>query len=284
MAQKKTNHKLIWSIIIVGFILIFGVILFTSDAFKPKAAVIPLSGTISFDSAEASPNYLESQIDIATNDPSVEAIVFRINSGGGSVVASKEMAKMVSDIEKPTICWMGDVAASGAYWIATQCDTIVADELTLTGSIGVTAAYLEFSGLMEEYGIGYNRITSGKFKDIGTPFRNLTKEEEKILEKSIDVVFDAFVTTVVENRGVTEKSVRDMEGNIVLGLEAKELGLVDVLGGRDVVLELVQEKTENKEIELEFYQGAGSLQELLQYIPAGNIDTSMLGPIAFLLL
>jgi protease-4 len=146
-------------------------------------------------------------------------------------VASREISMAVKSMEKPTVCWMGDLAASGAYWIASACDTIVADPLTLTGSIGVTASYLQFAGTLEKYGVTYERFVSGEEKDSGSPFRNATEEERRSMDRLVNETFRYFLDDIVKNRGLDSEAVETIRGGgLFLGKDALEIGLVDELG------------------------------------------------------
>ncbi|MEE9323005.1 MAG: signal peptide peptidase SppA [Candidatus Aenigmarchaeota archaeon] len=221
----------------VGVVVIVMMLLLLSSgiSFGNKIAVINIRGTItsspSFLIESITPDDLFSLIKKAEDDPSVKGILFEINSPGGSVVASREIAYAVKNMEKPTLCWMGDIAASGAYWVASSCDYIMSDPLSLTGSIGVTASYLEFSKLFEKYGVTYEQITSGERKDIGSPFRNLTEEEREKIEYLTSEIFDYFLRDIVANRGLTETQVEQItSGDIFLGKDAIGLGLIDSVG------------------------------------------------------
>lgn len=216
-------------------ILIAVSLLSSGFTFGNKIAVINIRGTItstpSFLIDAVTPDDVFSMIKSVEENPSIRGVLFQINSPGGSVVASREIAYAVKNMEKPTLCWMGDIAASGAYWIASSCDYIMADPLSLTGSIGVTASYLEFSKLFEKYGVTYEQITSGERKDIGTPFRNLTEEERAKLEYITSEIFDYFLNDIKENRGLTESQVEQItSGDIFLGKDAVGLGLIDSVG------------------------------------------------------
>jgi len=140
----------------VGVIIIILALSFmlSGVSFGNKIAVMNIRGTITFSPQffmeSVAPDDVFSMIERIEEDPTIKGALFVINSGGGSVVASREIAQAVKSMEKPTVCWMGDVAASGAYWVASACDHIMADPLTMTGSIGVTASYLEFSELFDE--------------------------------------------------------------------------------------------------------------------------------------
>lgn len=274
------SNKLLWLAIISVMIVVVFVIAVTPALIYSKAAVISVHGQIDYESYAASPEKFSRQLRQAEDDTSVKAIVVFLNSPGGSVVASREMARAVAGTTKPTVCWLGDVAASGAYWIASACDHIVADELSVTGSIGATSAYLELSGLLKKYDIDYKQLTAGKYKDSGSPYRELTKEEEAMFRDALNKVFERFAQSVSENRNVSVEEIRSLEGKAMLGEEALSLGLVDSLGGREEVLRVIEEKTKEKEIRLEFYEKESELETLLQYLPRGDLS-STLGPLGF---
>lgn len=220
---------------VVVIVMAVSLFSYTGFTFGNKIAVIDIRGTItstpSFLIDAVTPDDVFSMINSAEENPNIRGVLFQINSPGGSVVASREIAYAVKNMEKPTLCWMGDIAASGAYWIASSCDYIMADPLSLTGSIGVTASYLEFSKLFEKYGVTYEQITSGERKDIGTPFRNLTEEEREKLEYLTSEIFNYFLDDVRENRDLTESQVDQIiSGDIFLGKDAVSLGLIDSVG------------------------------------------------------
>lgn len=204
-------------------------------AYGDKIAVMRIKGTItsspSIFTGSMSPESVFEMIDEIEGNPAIKGVLIELNSPGGSVVASREISMAVRDMEKPTICWMGDVAASGAYWIASACDTIVADPLSLTGSVGVTASYLQFAGTLEKYGVTYERFVSGESKDTGSPFRNTTEEERDEMEELVSEIFRYFLEDVVKNRNLDDDSVDAIKGGgLFLGKDAKDIGLVDELG------------------------------------------------------
>ncbi len=203
--------------------------------FGSRIAVIKVQGVISSSpdllSQTFTPDDAFSLIERAENDPGIKAVLLQIDSPGGSVVASREIAYAVREMKKPVVCWMGDVAASGAYWIAASCDHIMADPLSLTGSVGVTASYLEFSKLFEKYGVTYEQITSGERKDIGSPFRNISEEERSKLEYIVNETFKSFSNDVISRRNLTQVQFEQISsGDIFLGKDAVGLGLIDSTG------------------------------------------------------
>ena len=212
-------------------------------------AVIPINGIITvsgdgigFNVEGTSSSEIVSFIEKANKNPSVKAIILEINSPGGTAVASREVAETVKNSGKPVVSWIREVGASGAYWIASSSEVIVADPLSITGSIGATGSYLQFSELFEEYGITYERLTSGKFKDTGNSFTALTSEERKLLQSKIDQIHEVFVDEVAANRNLARDKVgRLATGEFYLGKEAKELGLVDYLGGKETAVDFAEE-------------------------------------------
>jgi protease-4 len=237
-SKKRESWKFFLGIVvgvgIVTLILAAG-LLSTETPFGNKIAVIRIRGVIA-PSPELltetfTPDEAFSLLQRAEDDPAIKAVLFMIDSPGGSVVASREIAYAVRTMKKPTVCWMGDIAASGAYWVASSCDHIMADPLTLTGSIGVTASYLEFSKLFEKYGVTYEQITSGESKDIGSPFRNLTQKEREKLEYITQEIFSYFLSDVKEKRNLTQAQIEQISsGDIFLGKDAVALGLIDSVG------------------------------------------------------
>lgn len=207
-----------------------------------NVAVIPLSGIIlTEDGPEqlfggetiAPSSRIVKFIEDANTNPDVHAIVIEIDSPGGSPVASDEIAQAVRKSGKPAVAVIREVGASGAFWVATAADRIFAHPLSVTGSIGVTGSYLEFAGLLRDWNITYRSLTSGKYKDAGSPYKELTRDEEAIYRDVLDRIHGRFVKTVAENRGLPEQKVRELAtGFIYLGEEALELGLIDEFGGR----------------------------------------------------
>src|SRR3989344_3990976 len=208
-------------------------------------AVIKIKGPITTEEATSSlfgevvsSSSILENLEKANTNPSIKGIILEINSPGGTVVASREIALAVKDLDKPVVAWIREIGTSGAYWVASAADEIVADELSITGSIGVTSSFLEFSGLFEKYGIGYEELTSGEHKEIGSPFKKLTPTERSLIQKKLDIIHETFINEVAENRNLDKEHVRGAStGVFYLGTEAKELGLVDHLGGKELAVE-----------------------------------------------
>lgn len=170
----------------------------------------------------------------------VGAVLFVFNSGGGSVVATHEIYDAVMAVEKPKVSYFREVAASGAYYVATGTDYIVSDRAAITGNIGVKSiTFVSMGGLFEKLGINATTVTSGEYKDIGSPYRNMSEEEYAIMQSIVDEVFEEFKTVIIENRGnkldrAEFENVTD--GRILSGRQAYEIGLVDELGNKDDAL------------------------------------------------
>ncbi len=170
----------------------------------------------------------------AVESPKIKSIVVRIDSPGGAVAASEEMYRLIKDAgeKKPIVCSMGNLAASGGLFAALGCKKVVANESTLTGSIGVIVMTPNFRTMMDKFGFAMNVVKSGKFKDTGSPFREFSEEDRAFMQGLIDETYMQFVRRVSEARGIAIEDVKKFaDGRIILGSQAKELGLVDEIGG-----------------------------------------------------
>ena len=187
----------------------------------------------------------------AVDSDRVKAIVVRINSRGGSAAASDAMRREIARAAevKPVIISMGDYAASGGYWMATGGDMIVANALTVTGSIGVFGVSLDTSGLFEnKLGITFDVVKTGPYADMYSGTRALSPEEIHLLEQSVDETYASFLQLVSENRGMSVDEVDYLaQGRVWTGTDAKEHGLVDMLGDLEKAIELAAEQAELEE-------------------------------------
>ena len=167
-------------------------------------------------------------------DSSVKAIVLRIDSPGGGVVVSQEIYNAVKNARKEgkkVVASMGTVAASGGYYVAAAADRIVANPGTLTGSIGVKMEFANIEKLLEKIGVKGMVVKAGEYKDVGSPFREMSAQEKKLLQDVIDDVHSQFIKAVAEGRNMQEAEVRAIaDGRIFTGRQALDLKLVDQLG------------------------------------------------------
>jgi len=166
-------------------------------------------------------------------DPSIKAIIMRIDSPGGAVAPSQEIYEEVRKAvtKKKIVVSMGSVAASGGYYIASPATRIVANPGTLTGSIGVIMEIPNFAGLMNKLGIKSEVVKSGRHKDIASVFRGIKKEDREILQNVLDNVHDQFILAVAEGRKMLLEDVRKIaDGRIFTGEQALKVGLIDEIG------------------------------------------------------
>ncbi len=173
------------------------------------------------------------QIKKYREDSSIKGIVLRIDSPGGAVGPSQEIYREVLKTTegKKVVASMGGLAASGGYYIACAANRIFANPGTITGSIGVIMAFSNFEELMKKLGLKTTVIKSGKFKDVGSPVRELTEEERKILQNVSDDIHGQFIEAVAKGRNLKMESVKELaDGRIFSGRQAKESGLIDELG------------------------------------------------------
>jgi len=254
-------------IISVGIVLLLAAILIPTILIPRlvvgKIAVIPLSGTITtadsslLSGSTITPELVKDYLTKAEEDKAVKAIVLRIESPGGEIAPCQEILWEIERVKetKLIVVSMGSTATSGGYYISTKADKIVALPTTMTGSIGVISQLINIEGLLEKLGIQIETFKGGKYKDMYWGFRELTPEEEEIMQGMVDEYYEQFVDVVAEGRGLSEEEVRNLAtGQIYTGTEAKELGLVDALGDLDTAIDLAAELAGIETAIFEYYQ------------------------------
>lgn len=185
----------------------------------------------------------------ARDDKHIKGVLIRINSPGGTVGASQELNQAVQELrkEKPVIATMGDLAASGGYYVACACDRIYANPGTLTGSIGVIMSGFNLKGLTEKLGVEPKIVKSGPFKDLTSMYRPMSDAEREILQGLIDDSYDQFVTAVAQGRKMEKEAVKKLaDGRIYSGRQAVKNGLVDKLGSYEDALNDLQATCKKK--------------------------------------
>ena len=203
----------------------------------------------------------------ARADDSIRAIVLRIDSPGGSAIASDVIWReiMLTREKKPVIASMSDVAASGGYYIAMPAHTIVAQPATLTGSIGVVLIRFVIDGTLDKLGVNIETVKEGKYADIFSPVRPFTPDERKKIGDLMQATYDTFVEKAAAGRNTTPERIDAIaQGRVWTGKQAKELGLVDELGGLDRALAIAKERAKiaaGSEVELVVYPPKRSLLE-----------------------
>jgi protease-4 len=243
--MKASRWKMSF-VTIVAFILI--VTLGGCVLGQGKVAVIRLSGIIA-DSGQPglltiggiSPELVREYLKMAERDSGVKAVVLRIDSPGGSAAASQEIASSIRRFKestgKPVVVSMGDMAASGGYYISAHADSVVANPSTLTGSIGVISQFIYIEGLLEKLGLELETIKTGRHKDMGV--WPLTEEQRQIMQGITDDLYNQFVSAVAEGRGLPMERVTELAtGQLYTGTQALDLGLVDELGDLDTAIEV----------------------------------------------
>lgn len=207
-----------------------------------QVAVIDIQGMILSGGAtpgilgdtNAGSDTITARIREAAKDPDLKAVVLRLNTPGGTASGAQEISVEVDKLRKAgkkVVASMGDVAASGGYWIAAHSDKIVANPGTMTGSIGVIMETANLQGLYNKLGVSTNVFKSGPHKDMGSANRPVTPEEKAIFQGMVDDIYDQFVATVARGRKMDEGQVRKLaDGRVFTGQQAKKLGLVDEMG------------------------------------------------------
>lgn len=244
-----------------------------SGSGSDRIVIIEVSGTIGFDADSSvfggplTHRQLLSQIRQATEDPLVKAVVLRVDSPGGGVVASNEIHRALQDVRaagKTLVVSMGSTAASGGYYISAAGERIYANPDTLTGSLGVIVTLVNVEEAFETLGVRQIVFKSGEFKDIGSPTRDVRPEEEAILQGIVDEAYRGFVDVIVEGRDLPRAEVqRIADGRLYTGRQALELQLIDELGGQDEAIAGARELAGLDEALVVRYRGLTSFRDLL---------------------
>lgn len=249
---------------------------YVSGEGQKKIAAIPVEGTISPADSElagpvatTTPEGLRDALRQAEEDENVAAVILEVDSPGGGVTASDQIHESILDFKessgRPVVVSMGSTAASGGYYISTAADRIVANETTLTGSLGVFIPLLDFSKASDKYGVKQAYVKSGEFKTMGSPWKELTPEEREIFQSIVDDYYDEFVEVIVEGRDLTQKRVREIaDGRVYSAKQAKELGLVDELGDLEKAASISRNLSNTKEARVVRYVQSPGLADLLQ--------------------
>jgi len=217
----------------------------------------------------------------AARDPAVKAIVLRIDSPGGSAIASETIwraLKRAHDGGKPLMVSMGDTAASGGYYIAAPADKIVAEPGTLTGSIGVFSGKFLTGGLWDKLGVSWDAVSQGRNAGIDSSLHDYTPEQHARFEHSLDEVYHAFIAHVAEGRKMDPAKVEAIaKGHVWTGVQGKDNGLVDALGGLDVAVDLAKEAAHiaaDQPVTLRPYpQPRSPIQQILAGLSGEDDDT-----------
>ena len=171
-------------------------------------------------------------LEAMAKDDAIKAAIVDVNSPGGAIVASREIARAIDAFPKPAVAWVRDYGASGAYEVAAACRKIVADPYSLVGSVGVILPRFELVDALAKIGVRPDVLKAGKWKDLGQPFRRMTDEERAILQGHLDRAHEGFLADVARRRGLKPDALAEIKtGLVFFGEQAQQLGLVDRLGG-----------------------------------------------------
>lgn len=219
--------------------------------------------------------FFMSQLDMILEDDSVKGVVLKVNSPGGGVVESAEIYDALRTIqlerEIPLYVSMGGMAASGGYYVAAPAEKIFVNHETITGSIGVIMESMNYAGLAEKYGIEFNTIKTGPYKDIMSGSRPMKEEERAMLEDMIGDSYERFVDIIEEGRNMTEAEVKQVaDGRIMNGRQAIEAGLADDYGKAADVIEAMKQDFELQNATVFEYTKMDSWSSLLG-VKAGNL-------------
>jgi len=266
-----------------------------------RIVIVPIEGVISSQSMGRSGptlvDVVEEQFKRAAEDKRVKAVILKVNSPGGEVLASDDIYNIIEKFQretrKPVIAAMGSLAASGGYYVSAPCQWIVANELTITGSIGVIMHGYNFRGLMDKVGVRPEVFKSGKFKDMLSPDKreeDITQEERDIIQSMVNETFDKFKSIVAEGRGNAAKRngtssdkgrpladnwVQYADGRILSGKEALNQGFVDELGNFDAAVLRAQKLAKISDANLIEYQPVFGLGDLLGIFGQSEAHTTV---------
>jgi protease-4 len=254
MEEKKPRRLSSFQVALILIICVLGLFLLAESAYivadsnlipdltpplANKVAVIYVDGEMVVDNVPGGLGYASSgaivrELREAQDDRGVKAIVLRINSPGGSPVAAQEIYGQILKTRevKPVVVSMGDMATSAAYYISAPCTRVVADPDSWTGSIGVIWIIQNSSARYDKEGVQFYIAKSGPYKDIGADWRGLTDEEKEYVNGMVNETFERFVDAVAESRHMPRDKVLSLaDGRVYTGITAKQLGLIDEIGG-----------------------------------------------------
>ncbi|ERJ81984.1 signal peptide peptidase SppA [Peptostreptococcaceae bacterium oral taxon 113 str. W5053] len=249
-----------------------------------RIAVIHLNGVISAQSSTSilsgstyNHDLFMNELHQIYNDPTVQAVLLVVNSPGGGVYESAEIHRtleaIIRDKEIPLYVSMQNMAASGGYYVSAPAQKIFATPDTITGSIGVIIKGTNLSGLYEKFGIKEMVFKSGTHKDIMSTSREMTQEEQKIMQKMIDNSYERFLDVIVKGRGIDKEKLRKLaDGRIYDGAQAKEVGLVDELGFKEDALAALKASDSllNNAQVFEYNPAGTLLDQWLKKLPLGS--------------
>ena len=249
--MAKNIKRIIFVLILLAALLSVGFLMMTSTSneYQGRDMVARIylygpiqEGTAGYFTGAITPGQVARELEQAKNE-GAQAVVLRIDSPGGAIAASQEIASTIRNYNLPVVISMGDTAASGGYYISAPADGIVAHPGTMTGSIGVISQSINPAGLLEKLGIEMETFTAGEHKDMS--MRDMTEQERNLMQEMLNQAYDQFVEEIAEGRELDKEEVLELAtGEVFIGSQAYELGLVDRLGGMDEALSMAAELAE----------------------------------------
>jgi protease-4 len=238
-----------------------------------KVVMLEIEGVIAFEEGGwsftgAQPSVvarLSEALEMAEGDEDVKALILRIRSPGGSVAASETLHHLLSRFRKrsgkPVVAYLQGIAASGGYYIAMTADEVIAHPTAVTGSIGVVMPGVNVAGLMEQFGVENQTLTSGDFKDSGSMFRQMRADEREQLQSVVNDLYERFVEVVDEGRPKLDRRTVLMlaDGRIYSAEQAEEAGLVDRVGHLELAVERAEALAHIEDAEVITYRSDGEL-------------------------
>ena len=247
--MKSKKSYIFLSIILVA--ILFVLLSTIPDKIRSKIGIVNISGTI------MESKMIVEQLEDLNKRTDIKGIIIRIDTPGGGVAASQEIYEKVKEIStldiKPIYASMASTATSGGYYISLGADTIIANKGTITGSIGVIMGYPTIPKLLNEFGITYNTVKSGKYKDAGSLFRDKNKDDEVYFQSVINNMHEQFVDVLSKERRIDILQANQFaNGKVYTGLQAKDLNLIDLIGTFDYSVKLMSQEL-NYENKLELF-------------------------------
>jgi len=239
-----------------------------SFSFKDKIGVVTIEGVL------RNSKDTINQLDKYEKDGNVKAIVLRVNSPGGAVVPSQEIYDKILQLKKSkkVIVSMGSVAASGGYYVACAADRIIANPGTITGSIGVIIQFSQIEDLLKKIGLKTTVVKAGRYKDVGSPVRDMTPDEKSLIQDVIDDIHNQFIEVVLSNRNIPREKIKNIaDARIFTGRQALKIGLVDDLGNMEYAIDVASDLA-GIEGEAEVIYPEKKRKSLLRYIASETLS------------
>ena len=212
-------------------------------------------------------------------DKDVKAVVLRVDSSGGSVIASEAIYQECKDMPKPIVCSFSNMAASGGYYLSAHCDRIFALPTTITGSIGVFGVKFDTTGLARDYGVSFEHIGTGEFSASNSLFQPMTPKVEAAFKRKMNETYDGFKAIVASGRNLSLKEVEARaQGRVWTGREALDQSLVDELGGLDKAISYAKvHHTKTGNAKVEYWPKPPSFNSVISKLMGGKSDTDASG-------